>query len=84
MVCPFGISLEQGVGPPSNCGVALVVTVRRHSLSVEAAEDVAYELGRVLIRYAAFQCLVWAKTYLVLALAWILWVLKSARRKWRI
>ena len=63
MVCPFGISLEQEARPPCNCGVAIVVTVRRHSLSVDAAEDVAYELGRLLIRYAASQCLVWAKTY---------------------
>lgn len=58
MVCPFGMDLLDGhatlSGPLIDCGAALVVTVRRGSLAVEAAEHVVYQLCQILLRYVCF------------------------------
>ncbi|KAK3344241.1 hypothetical protein B0T25DRAFT_556493 [Lasiosphaeria hispida] len=51
MVCPFHVVLEEGLAPPSDAGTFLIVTVHPCSLSVEAAEEVVYQLYQVLLRF---------------------------------
>jgi hypothetical protein len=53
MVCPFEVMMEQQgtTTPPLDCGAYLVVTVCPSSISLEAAEEVVYQLYQVLLTY---------------------------------
>jgi len=50
MVCPFNVIIEDGTRPPLDGGAYLIVTVCPWSLSYNAAEEVVYQLYRVLLR----------------------------------
>jgi hypothetical protein len=50
MVCPFHVALEGETAQPLECGAFLIVSVRPHSLAVEAAEEIVYQLYQVLSR----------------------------------